>query len=189
MKKIIMLFSILPFLAYGQEKVKITKQHTELVNKLKKAENMAAVNEVIQLYQNEMPVYSLGFIEAKDGQFEIMNKSPNELSVTVLNSGMVYKKNQKVPASKGGSKPYLQSKLIPTFPTLLIVKYKSGGKEYAQAYVFPANKKVYLTWDRKNFARPQTGPLMGLSGKTESGLSLKGNVKKGNIKKLISIAK
>ena len=51
-----------------------------------------------------------------------------------------------------------------------------------KVYTFTPGKTLYLTWDKANYARPQSGPLGGRLHKTDSNLSLKDNVKKEDIK-------
>lgn len=67
----------------------------------------------------------------------------------------------------------LESDLPPRRTKLYPVPFK--------LYVFKPGKTVYLTWDGSNM-RPQTGPRLGLSGKTETGLSLSKNISSGDIK-------
>lgn len=43
-------------------------------------------------------------------------------------------------------------------------------------YTFKPGKTMYLTWDKKKFLRPQTGPLGGYLRKTDSGFPLTNNV-------------
>lgn len=75
-----------------------------------------------------------------------------------------------------------------------IDKNKPGGITWTAAtdpyfiYTFPKGRTLYLTWaptsEGPYALRPQTGPLKGLSGKTDSGLSINepGNVKSEDIK-------
>jgi hypothetical protein len=49
-------------------------------------------------------------------------------------------------------------------------------------YKFPGGgKTIYVTWDNTEILRPETGPLLGKLGKTQSGLSLANNIKKEEI--------
>lgn len=43
-------------------------------------------------------------------------------------------------------------------------------------YTFIPGKTMYVTWDKKKFLRPQTGPLGGYLRKTDSGFPLANNV-------------
>ncbi len=53
-----------------------------------------------------------------------------------------------------------------------------------ELYTFTPGRTVYLTRTAKGDFKPETGPLKGLLGKTDSGLSLKNNVQEKDIKKL-----
>lgn len=53
----------------------------------------------------------------------------------------------------------------------------TGGKEYT----FTLGKDIYVTWDEQGL-RPQTGPIRGWAGRTKSGLSLKNNVTRNDIR-------
>lgn len=50
-----------------------------------------------------------------------------------------------------------------------------------KVYRFATGKTIYVTVDPKQVVRPQTGPLKGLTKKTNSGLSTKNNVKSEDI--------
>jgi hypothetical protein len=68
----------------------------------------------------------------------------------------------------------------------------AGAPQWSPApdfiYTFPKNKTIYISWDKDNFPRPQTGVLGGITGKTDSGLALSKskNVTKDDIKKIYS---
>lgn len=82
----------------------------------------------------------------------------------------------------------------PGTATVEIDKNKPGGITWKAAtdpyfiYTFPKGKTLYLTWaptsEGPYALRPQTGPLLGVSRKTDSGLSLSepGNVMPEDIK-------
>jgi hypothetical protein len=52
---------------------------------------------------------------------------------------------------------------------------------YDRSYSFPKAKTIYLTWDKDDFARPETGVLKGILKKTDTGLSLQNNVTTSDI--------
>ncbi len=56
-----------------------------------------------------------------------------------------------------------------------------------KVYELKQGSTIYLTWDKKDFPRPQTGPLGGRLGKTDSNLSLEDNIKKEDIKDVSGI--
>jgi len=64
-----------------------------------------------------------------------------------------------------------------------------GASKTLKFIIEPNNtrKNIFLTWDdrdiKKEYLRPQSGPLKGLMGKTESGLPLGGNIKQADIDK------
>lgn len=66
----------------------------------------------------------------------------------------------------------------------LITSAATGAATFVadKEYSFPKGKTIYLTWDKEKFPRAQTGPLGGILNKTDSGLSLKNNVSKDQIK-------
>lgn len=67
-----------------------------------------------------------------------------------------------------------ESQLIKNNPPTIKIKIRN-----------PERKTVFLTFDRDNKVRPQTGRLKGILGVTESGLSLKNNIKQTNIQPVL----
>ena len=59
--------------------------------------------------------------------------------------------------------------------------YKAFRPRPEVVFSFPLNKTQYVTFDQYKDLRPQTGPLGGMLGKTDTGLSLINNVKKDDI--------
>ena len=121
-------------------------------------------------------------LQAND-EFEIYNKS----------YGPIWFQVSMNPGSTGGISQVMPGKaerknLDLTMPTGLEI-WKSfptptdGHRPKGDKFVFPDKKTVYVTWDEKDVLRPQTGPLMGLLGKTKSGLSLKNNVEPRDIQR------
>ncbi len=137
--------------------------------------------------------------------FELINKSKRPIWIIIRNGEDLYplggRRALKVDAITPTKRAGVRLKLDINKPTLMAVYYQDPGKvEYKKTglfgivgkphfvpipnklYAFIADKTLYLTWDEANYARPQTGPLFGKLGKTDSNLSLKINVKKEDIK-------
>lgn len=118
--------------------------------------------------------------------FEIMNKASNPIFVTIQNDGKTLVENRQVAGSRGsaGTYGYLRlSGINTTKPTILIVRYLDDARIYTVDT--DQGETIFLTWDKNNFPRPQTGPLFGLLGQTESGLSLGDNIGKNQIRQSI----
>lgn len=135
--------------------------------------------------------------ESKIG-FELINKSKRPIWVALTN-GENTTRAQKVEAAGTLSREGIRFlKIDIAKPTFMGVWYSDpgqirfgkkfgifGAKEFNPTpnmlYTFTQDKTMYLSWDKANYARPQTGPLKGILDKTDSGLSLKQNVKKEDI--------
>lgn len=144
--------------------------------------------------------------------FELINKSKRPIWIIIRNGEDLYplggRRALKVDAITPPKRAGVKLKLDINKPTLMAVYYQDPGKvEYKKTGLFgivgkphfvpvpnklyafgEAGQTLYLTWDKANYARPQTGPLGGKLGKTDSNLSLKMNVKKEDIKEAPQIA-
>lgn len=148
-------------------------------------------------------VLSMSLLQA-DNEFEIYNKASNPIWYTLTNAG----KSESYKASPRGTRklpldiskqttleiwttdPGAARTAAPSTGVLgrlgravQGVVEKAYGPNPDQVYTFSMGKTIYVTWDDKQILRPQTGPLMGLLGKTESGLRLSNNVKQADITK------
>ena len=140
-------------------------------------------------------IYSASFkptekikVYGKDTQigFEIKNKSRNVLTLRYTLGGLT----SSLIGIGPGETYYSSSPLDVTKPIVVhlflspsSVFDKKPDKTYE---IKPSTlKTIYLTWDDKDL-RPQTGPRLGLLGKTDTGLSLKepGNVQPDDIKQI-----
>ena len=131
--------------------------------------------------------------------FELKNKAKRPIWIAIANGGgLTASKAMKVDTGEtitpGGREinPKLDTQLAVWYsdPSSAVSYEASGfgivGRKVFKPkpnkfFSFPRNKTLYLTWDESNYARPQTGPLGGMLGKTDTGLSLKNNVEKGEI--------
>ena len=138
--------------------------------------------------------------------FEIINKSKNPIHVVLRNGDDIFSLLGKniftVDGLDSGARHTWRLGLDISKPTQMAVYYTKptevdikktgilglyGPEVFSPApdklYTFTKDKTIYITWDKDNFARPQTGPLMGILNKTDSGLSLAqpGNVRKEDI--------
>jgi hypothetical protein len=113
---------------------------------------------------------------------EIYNKSNEDITVFITNL------DNQVPRSinvaKGMAVKYdtdINSELKFEIWSL---SNKNANRLLAVATINAPGKTKYLTWnpEKKPSLYPQTGPLLGLMGKTQSGLSLKDNVSSSMIK-------
>lgn len=141
---------------------------------------------------------ALTYKESKKG-FELVNKSDKTIWFTLINGDrQIYYFPQKL-SSAGYEDGTKQVELDISKPTILAVylqepvqiSYKKGSKAgFTPApfavYSFPTNKTIYLTWDKANFARPETGPLKGILKRTDTNLSLENNVSAADIKKEVA---
>ena len=116
---------------------------------------------------------------AQDFGFELINKTKATAYIDLENAGELIAKN--LPVGPGDtSAPWV---IIAKEPTKLSISYVGDkGAEVEKSYTFTPGKTIYVTLDEKGL-RPQTGPLRGLTGRTETGFSLKNNVGKRDIKK------
>ena len=131
--------------------------------------------------------------------FELINKSNRPIWIALTNGENTTRAHQ-IDSATSMTRHELRFTTIDIKkPTQLAVWYSNPGavsfeKKYTIAgkklfkpapnkvYSFTIGKTLYLTWDKANYARPQSGPLGGALKKTDSNLSLKINVSKGDIK-------
>lgn len=135
--------------------------------------------------------------------FEIMNKSTSPIWVSVFNDGKPLSEVvQRVGAKGFGAVAITSNKIDASKDTKLVIWTSNPGqvelgKKYIFAgattlkpapdytYTFVKNKDILVTFnpgDARGNLYPQTGPLMGFLGKTESGLSLDNNIKRDDIR-------
>ncbi len=119
--------------------------------------------------------------------FEIRNKSKDELYFSVSSDSKAISKDGNVLTDttnmwlKVGSKKTAQIPVDISKKTLVTIY--NPATENNELYSLPQSKTLYLTWDGTKPLRPQTGPLRGRLGMTETGLSIKNNVSKKEVKK------
>jgi len=120
-------------------------------------------------------LYSLDGLTNKRHEIRLSNidiSQPTKLAVWFSNPGP----SNKIDYSRPFGLPFGQQKPKVFTPTP------------NRVYSFIPNRTIYLTWDEKNIARPQSGPLKipgmskGILGKTDSNLSLEINVTPNDIK-------
>ncbi|HXW86118.1 MAG TPA: hypothetical protein VEK38_02125 [Candidatus Bathyarchaeia archaeon] len=109
--------------------------------------------------------------------FELMNKSSKPIWVELSCHGSPLSKRIGVGPMVGKDRGYLRSPNIDTTRHLnvSIYQFANATDPIKESHIYADGKTIYLTWDG-NTLRPQTGPLLGLTSKTQSGLSLKNNV-------------
>ena len=123
--------------------------------------------------------------------FELFNKAATPIRFKITSSGLheeitgFVKSQGKFPGSIN-SKGTAQITIIPDATGKENKEpsesdYKYSGETYD---ITSEGKTIYLTWNpaKKPTLYPQTGPLMGFMGKTESGYSLSNNIKAPAIK-------
>ncbi len=113
--------------------------------------------------------------------FELFNKSRGNIVVTVDCGSIGFTSHPIEPQGKLKE----EDNINPTKTIMLTIKDNDLKKQFKFVINARSNPQAttYLTWNpaKKPSLYPQTGPLMGLAGKTESGLSLKNNVKSSDI--------
>lgn len=111
--------------------------------------------------------------------FELFNKSNEGIDFT-LECGS---NKQKLFVNPGEQK----QATIGTCQTLYVIITGRASKQTSTWEIRGSEKTRYVTYNpaKKPYMYPQTGPLMGFLGKTESGLSLKSNVKQSDINEII----
>lgn len=134
-------------------------------------------------------------LNAQEINFELFNKSNQPIWVALVNNETVLATAEKIEPGKTFQKTIDQTKatyfgfwrqepIKPNVPT----KWTLSAPNPDRAYSFSTFKKVLVTWDGQRL-RPQTGPLKGLLGRTQSGLSLQNNVNPAEIFYLMLLAK
>ncbi len=131
--------------------------------------------------------------------FELVNKSKRPIWIVLINGENTTLVTKVGPTTKIKRLRVSFDHIDITKPTIMAVWYSDPGevsfkKKYTiggarlfkpapnKVYTFTTGKTLYLTWDKANYARPQTGLLYGKLGKTDSNLSLADNVSKTDIK-------
>ncbi len=168
---------------------------------MKKTIIMAAVSSLMCLplsatiFEAGTTIFEKTRVYGKDTKigFELINKSASPLWIAITNGGDITGKVARV----GGGR-MTRFEIDTKKETEMIVwlknpgnialerKWLVGGRvifdpKPDKIYTFTKGKTIYLTWDMAKFPRPQTGPLRGILGKTDSGLSLANNVTKDGI--------
>ncbi|HXW86119.1 MAG TPA: hypothetical protein VEK38_02130 [Candidatus Bathyarchaeia archaeon] len=122
---------------------------------------------------------------------EIMNKSSENIWVDVEVQNDLIVQHYGINGMVGNKRGFMRIADVDTANPITISLYMHYPKEEKYATpsatytINPQGRTVFLTWDGKTL-RPQTGPLLGLLNKTESGLPLKNNVTAGNIQQIWS---
>ncbi len=115
--------------------------------------------------------------------FELYNKADKAIGVVLGTQKYIVPSMKQLPLTIDTANTiYLE-----IFPdTKSIAALNMNMMQYApnKFSINASGKTVYLTWNpaKSTSLYPQTGPLMGLMGKTESGLSLKNNLSSSMIK-------
>lgn len=109
---------------------------------------------------------------------EIYNKSKNIINVTVRSNKATIEMSIDPNTQRIPHQPVDINSELSIFIT---EQNRSHG-----FYIKAPGKTKYLTWNpaKKTPLYPETGPLMGFMGKTESGLSLKNNVTRSEINQI-----
>ncbi len=108
--------------------------------------------------------------------FELLNKSKKPIQLTISNVLVGLPETQKtVTIDIASGKHWNYNTQAKSKITLKI----TDGTSSINAIIYAPNKTAYLTYNpaKTPSLYPQTGPLMGMVGNTESGLPLKNNVK------------
>jgi len=119
-----------------------------------------------------------GTLAAQGVGFQLINKTKGSAYLTLRNGEESIIND--APVQKGSTTlPYF---IDTKKPTELEVSYLDGsGIETSRKYNFTLGKTIFVTLDGKGL-RPQTGPMHGLKGRTESGFPKKNNVSRSDIK-------
>jgi hypothetical protein len=106
--------------------------------------------------------------------FELYNKASKEITVT-MKVGTNKKQVFRIPAGYAGQRDVTDNQ-----PIYLLIQEEPGISVNIFKKILPTDKTKYITFTpgKSPNVYPQTGPLWGLAGKTESGLSLKNNIDK-----------
>ncbi len=126
-------------------------------------------------------LYSKPMQRADVPTVEIYNKSNNDIRVRIENmKDGVFQTGRLSP--KDTWKPNIDINAQLRFRILEL----NDNPSICSFTINAPGKTKYLSWNPENSKGPfypQTGPLMGLMGKTESGLSLKNNITSSQIKR------
>ncbi len=109
--------------------------------------------------------------------FELYNKANKEITVTIK-IGNTKKQVFRIPAGYAGQRTITDNQ-----PVYLLIQEEPGISVNIYKKILPTDKTKYITFNpaKSPNVYPQTGPYMGLTKKTESGLSLSNNIDKGYI--------
>lgn len=132
-----------------------------------------------------------GKIDDKDVNFELYNKSKAAFKTnptikvfggTILQGDIGSPKQKTDSIASNVSRAQIKVDDPAKFGILLDILHTDGNHIYT---IRPGTKNVYLSFspDKSPNVYPQTGPLKGWLGKTESGLSLKNNLSESAITK------
>lgn len=116
-------------------------------------------------------------VHAAVANFELYNKANKEITVT-MKVGNTKKQVFRIPAGYAG-----QRNITDNQPVYLLIQEEPGVSVNIYKKILPTDKTKYITFTpgKSPNVYPQTGPYMGLTKKTESGLSLTNNIDKGYI--------
>jgi hypothetical protein len=131
---------------------------------------------------------------ANDPNFEIYNKSKEDIKVVITTTGertmdpvkreirIANNRKEKTVAKEGTWRETLPS----TLAAVGVMVIDGDGKHEFSIQREEATETIYLSWnpEKSTALYPQTGPLMGLLGKTKSGLPLKNNISSNQIKEI-----
>lgn len=132
-----------------------------------------------------------GKIDDKDVNFELYNKSKAAFKTnaiikvfggTILQGDIGSPKQKTYAIASNVSRAQIKVDDPAKFGIYLEILHTDGTHTYT---IRPGSKNVYLSFspDKSPNVYPQTGPLKGWLGKTESGLSLKNNLPESSITK------
>ena len=116
--------------------------------------------------------------------FELYNKANGPIGVMLGSQQYFVQSMQQLPLTVNTSST-IYVEVYPDTNSPAELRMKMAEFNPNKFSINAAGKTVYLSWNpsKSPSLYPQTGPLMGLMGKTESGLSLSNNVKSSEIKK------
>jgi len=116
--------------------------------------------------------------------FELYNKANKAIGMVLGSQQYIVQSMQQLPLTTNTSST-IYVEVYPDTNSTAELKMKMAEFNPHKFRIDAAGKTVYLSWNpsKSPSLYPQTGPLMGLMGKTESGYSLSNNITSSAIKK------
>lgn len=121
-------------------------------------------------------------VQAVSGNFELYNKSKEGVDIEIT-----YGSDRKKLFVNPGQQ--VQATIASNQPVYLTIRGRASNN-FSKWELDANGKTKYVTYNpgspkERKAVYPQTGPLMGIMGKTESGLSLKNNISLSNISEFL----